>query len=287
LTTKRSVLITGLARDVGEGIAREVRRLEKAFQNFDEIFFFIVESDSEDDTVSELERIRSSQENFDFVTLGSLRNKIPDRVTRIAFCRDVYMDELRTNSKYQDISFICMVDLDLENDFLTSVGIESCFTNLDWCGLFANQRGAYYDIFALRAENWSENNCWDSDRILREQGVNPYISQHIAVYSKRRRIKTNAPWIPVQSAFGGLGIYKRSCIANLTYQSTGLAQSGECEHVSFNSQLINNGHKLFINPKLVNYSWNNHNNSERFLNRYKRRIRVLLTFFRQYFMNYE
>jgi hypothetical protein len=279
---KRSVLITGLARNVGSGIEREVNRFESAFDNFNEISFFIVESDSEDNTVSELERLKSSRENFRFVSLGALQTDIPDRVSRIAFCRDIYMQEIRENPIYQKIEFICMVDFDLTNDALSASGIESCFLRSDWCGVFANQTGAYYDIFALRAKNWSEKNCWDSDRILREEGLDPIISQHIAVYSKRRKIGFDAAWIPVESAFGGLGLYKRECISESRYWISQLAESGDCEHVLFNVSLSNQGHKLFINPKLLNFSWNQHNSSERFLNKSKRRIKFFYVMFKKY-----
>ena len=279
---KRSVLITGLARDVCKDIESQILLLEQAFRNFDEIHFLIIESDSMDDTVLKLKHLQSRQNNFYFISLGNLQTTISNRIERLAFCRDIYMNEIRENATFRNIDYVCVVDFDLVNDELTAAALESTFLRNDWCGVFANQAGAYYDIFALRAKNWSEGNCWESDRILREQGMHPILSQQIAVYSKRRRIMTSESWIPVESAFGGLGIYKRDCIANLKYQINGLPESGVCEHVPFNTSLSNRGHKLFINPALVNFSWNDHNESEAFLNRTKRRIRFLFLIYRNY-----
>jgi hypothetical protein len=283
---RRSVLITGLARNVGNGIEREIVRLERAFRNFEEISFFVVESDSEDNTIRELEKLQSNRRDFRFISLGALRLKIPDRVTRIAFCRDVYMREMRQNPIYQSFDFVCIVDFDLENDSLSASGIESCFSRPDWCGVFANQKGAYYDIFALRAQNWSETNCWESDRLLREEGLDPDISRHIAVYSKMRKVDIDAAWIPVESAFGGLAIYRRECIADSNYQSIDFLNSGNCEHVLFNKSLVTKNHKLFINPFLTNFSWNDHNQTNTYFKKRRRELKVLYFFWRDYIKHF-
>lgn len=279
---KRSVLITGLARNVGDRIEGEIIRLERAFRSFEEISFFVVESDSEDTTVRELEKLQSSRGNFRFNSLGTLRFQIPDRVTRIAFCRDAYMREIRQNPRYQSYDYICIVDFDLENDSLSASGIESCFSRSDWCGVFANQKGAYYDIYALRSRNWSETNCWESDRLLREEGLDPNISRHIAVYSKMRKVDIHGPWIPVESAFGGLAIYRRKCIADTNYQSIEFLNSGDCEHVLFNKSLVQRNHKLFINPFLTNFSWNDHNKTNTYFNKIRRELKVFYVFWRDY-----
>lgn len=280
---RTSILVTGLARNVEKHILNELPRIASAFRDFERVEFLIVESDSSDGTVSSLHQLSKTVGNFRFVSLGKLEDSIPDRIFRISHCRDFYLQELRTNERYRAIDFLCIIDFDLINDKLNTDSINSCFDFSDWCGVFGNQSGAYYDVFALRASNWSDRNCWESDRILRSENIPSVISQQMAVYSKKRKLPTAAPWVEVDSAFGGIGIYKRPCIENGNYLSAAMNSPGECEHVTFNKSLKDGGHKLYINPKLLNFSWNDHNQSERILRRLRRQIRVMVYFWKTYF----
>jgi hypothetical protein len=70
------------------------------------------------------------------------------------------------------------------------------------------------------------------------------------------RIPQTSPWIQVDSAFGGLGIYKARILGSVEYPTaTGDIQ---CEHVIFHEELVNQGHSLFINPSLVNAGFTEH-----------------------------
>lgn len=61
------------------------------------------------------------------------------------------MKELHDQNVDED-TFVIVLDMDGPNAMLNVSGmlnlVRSC--KLDWTGLFANQREAYYDIFALR-----------------------------------------------------------------------------------------------------------------------------------------
>ena len=65
-------------------------------------------------------------------------------------------------------------------------------------------------------------------------------------------IPEDSPWIEVSSAFGGLAIYKKECLLEGLY--VGVTQEGleTCEHVSLHTNISQRGHKIFINPKLIN-----------------------------------
>jgi len=66
-------------------------------------------------------------------------------------------------------------------------------------------------------------------------------------------------WINVDSAFGGLAIYDTKYIDGCSY--TGITSSGiqVCEHVAFNQGIKNNAGEIYINPKLINFKYTNHN----------------------------
>ena len=76
-----------------------------------------------------------------------------------------------------------------------------------WSGLFANQSGLYYDIYALRSRGWCEVNCFEEYEFLSNQ-YGRKIAKEIAIWSKMKRIAKKSALIEVDSAFGGLGIYR-------------------------------------------------------------------------------
>ena len=58
--------------------------------------------------------------------------------------------------------------------------------------------------------------------------------------------------IAVESAFGGMGIYKTSLLGNAWYSGRDNLGREVCEHVGFNFCVRQNGAKLYIMPALLN-----------------------------------
>lgn len=279
---RHKILVTGLGRNIGDCIEHNVSRILNAFEPFGETRILVVESDSSDNSIEVLENLGKSLSNFNYISLGNLAVSFPNRLDRISHCRNVYMSSLRCDPIYRDITIVCVVDFDLWLDALDSNAVGSCFAKNDWSAVFANQSGAYYDVFALRAEGWSPNDCWEFDRVLRESGVHPRIARELAVHSRQKRIPLKSPWIPVQSAFGGMALYRREDINCLSYSAREVDNKVVCEHVVFNRQIYENGGKLFINPKFINFSWNDHNIQGKLLVRLRKLFFVVLIFLRMY-----
>jgi hypothetical protein len=136
----------------------------------------------------------------------------------------------------------------------------------------ANQIGGYYDIYALRAKGWCES---DYQREIEEKrkGLGPrqlFQLRTELIYNRMRKISRRSDWIPVDSAFGGLAIYKTDMFLRADYTPIDDSASRQCEHVDFNLKLEKMGYHLFINPALINSHWNTYN-----INRFKgiRRVR--------------
>jgi hypothetical protein len=89
------IVITGLARDVSDVIDEEVSRLKQAFSDFEEIYFFIVESDSMDNTVEKLKELAIRDHCFDFLSLGAMQSKFPERIERLAHCRKIAAETIQ------------------------------------------------------------------------------------------------------------------------------------------------------------------------------------------------
>lgn len=65
-------------------------------------------------------------------------------------------------------------------------------------------------------------------------------------------IQETSEWIAVDSAFGGLAIYRRSLLDAARYRGKDENNEIVCEHVWLHRQLKANGARLFINPRMIN-----------------------------------
>jgi hypothetical protein len=267
------ILVCGLVRDVQGTIRREISKLSQSLEGFSEVHFYLIESDSKDCTLEELEKLRNSSIKLDFVSLGVLSTTIPDRVERIRHCRNKYIEFIRVNSEKFD--FVLVADLDRINSRLTKRALETSFTaSVNWDMCAANQIGGYYDIYALRAKGWCESD-YQREIENKSEGLSPrqlFQLRTELIYDRMRKISRKSSWIPVDSAFGGLAVYKTEMFLRADYSPIDNSASWQCEHVDFNLKLRKMGYRLFINPALINSHWNTYN-----INRFKviRRVRGL------------
>ena len=183
------------------------------------------------------------------LSLGHLSKTLPQRTVRIAHCRNLIVDAVSADA---EVDYVLLADFDGVNSTVTRAGIESAWrSEIPWEAVTANQRGPYYDIWALRHPFWSPNDCWEAARELTPLfGV--ALARRMAVSSRQVRLREDAGLVEVDSAFGGLGLYCRTAFVAGRYR--GLDETGAeiCEHVPFHNDLRAKGHRLFINPALLN-----------------------------------
>jgi glycosyltransferase involved in cell wall biosynthesis len=246
------VLVVGLARNCGQHLSKQVAIIAAALESFREVHWLVIESDSDDDTRAALQALAAERSNFRFICLGVLRDRIPRRTERIAHCRNHYLDEVRENPAYRHIEFIIVADLDGMNGSLTQQGIMSCWERGDWDVCTANQRGPYYDIYALRHPWWSPNDWCAQYSFLLARGMRAARAYSVSIYARMIRVREDSEWLEVDSAFGGLAIYRKQAMSSGEY--VGLAPDGteQCEHVDFHLQLRRRNRRIFINPRLIN-----------------------------------
>jgi hypothetical protein len=240
----KKVLIVGLARDCETTLLKEILRLQNIFlELFEQVDFYIVESDSSDGTVTTLTECSRVINGFNFQSLGKLQKMVPDRIERLRVCRNNYIEYIFSSKTRYD--FVVMNDFDIKNRKLKAKNLRAIFSEkIEWSAFFANQAGRYYDIYALRHPQWNNRDCFIEANELRLSGIKIPVS--------------NDP-IQVESAFGGLAIYKTQDLKGLDYSLYSGVSPLESEHISLNYKLINNGLKLYIHPRLINFSWNPHN----------------------------
>lgn len=246
------VAIVGLARNCAKKIRNEIFVLREAFSDAEELFFIIIESDSTDDTVSALMQLSAMVPNFFFYSLGELSKSYPKRTERIAYCRNQYLRIVAEDARFSSVDYVVVADLDGVNSILTKEAVLSCWERSDWDVCTANQDGPYYDIWALRHKTWMPCDCWEQAKSLRCMGADSFQATYGSVYSKMIKLPRGAPWIEVDSAFGGLAVYKRNSFLASTYSGIDHAGDEVCEHVSFHRRIRELGGRIFINPKLIN-----------------------------------
>jgi hypothetical protein len=282
-----SILIVGTINNVEKKLKAELARIQLEFSKVSEVTFFVVESDSTDSTVPLLEKLSITNRNLSFQTLGILRASIPDRIERIRYCRNSYIEHIRQNYEKNKWDYIVVADLDGMNPSISSKGIADSIMKMNsWDALFANQRFGYYDIFALRSTGWVEYDLLKLLRIEEEfsgrGSANPSVVKYFknqwkrkkVLYSAMRFIPKKNEVIPVRSAFGGIGIYKPELFLEFDYAlAPGFSPDGS-EHITFHTKCVGAGYSLGINPRMINSYFNEYNVNKffviRFLKDFKR-----------------
>jgi hypothetical protein len=270
-----SFLVVGVVRNCARQIESDRRSLDEALSGAGSVRWLVVESDSSDETLDVLGSIAAREPNFEFVSLGCLRDQHPKRTARIALCRNHYAERIRVDPRYRDVDYVVVADFDEVNGLLTRAAFESCWERQDWDMCAADQDGPYYDIWALRHPDWMPVDCWAQARFFGRFASDEKRVLYAAIHSKMIRIPPESDWIEVESAFGGLAVYKRALFDACEYR--GLSSEGEecCEHVHFHALLRSAGARLFINPKLVNTRFTEHSRSAQSSLKSRSRLEVL------------
>jgi hypothetical protein len=277
----KNILVVGLVRDCAHKVKNDVNKIRKSLNLFRDIYWLLIESDSSDQSIEILGELSVKIKNFRFISLGSLKINLHRKTERLAFCRNAYLKEIYENSIYNTIDYVVVADFDGLNSHITENAILSCFERDDWDVCTANQNGPYYDLWALRHEDWCPNDCWSQFGFLNNYCKDQEEILFASIFSKMIRIPTKSDWIEVDSAFGGLAIYKIDAMKKGRYQ--GLNEKGNeiCEHVLFHKDLKQNKCRIFINPRMINAGYTEH--SEKLKDRirlrksYKRIIRKFIS----------
>jgi len=275
-----SILVVGTIRNGERILAKEIYRCLKSLKEFQNVSFYIVESDSSDHTAKVLHDLKREIKNFNYIEMGEVRRKLPEQYERIAYCRNEYVRYIRNLDTCESPDYVMVVDLDGMNSALNNKSISSCFDRDDWDAVTANQSFGYYDILALRCNNWQVNDWRDDHQFYRDNLVNSVFvksfypkkikryfdldkTKYLAIYSKMVRIPKSHDWIEVISGFGGAAIYKKEVFLKFDYSK--VSDTKEIDHVILNRKLTQSGGKIFINPYFINSHINIYNINKIFL----------------------
>ena len=244
-----SVLICGTARNIERKIDEYFQIMTCSFTNFKTVTFLVCESFSDDRTQEKLELLQKSGVPLEFFIDKDVALDEKSRTVRIASARNSIRKVI--TEKYKTFDYVVMADMDGVNRDLTKEAVDSCWKWKGWDVAFSNQPYRYYDIWALRADNWCEYDCW-AEYVSLSRVMTAKRAKKIAITSKMRSISVNASPIEVKSAFGGLAIYKMEAFLSGEYLGKTTDGYAICEHVTFHADLHRKDYKLFIIPSFVN-----------------------------------
>jgi hypothetical protein len=285
----KKIAIVGTISNAERGLESNLRRLLRACSDFEIVLVYLVESDSNDRTLSILERVSTQVSNFKYISLGTLKDEIPNRISRIRHCRNYYVSELRRLNCQEALDYIFVADLDGMNSRVSRSAINSSFIRDDWSVALANQFAGYYDLLALRHPSWCPNDVLnelllEQDKIDKSElsrfSIIGKIKRRLefdrarerAIYSRMRRISISSPWIEVSSGFGGLGIYKAEIFSQFDYTLNSEDSPTESEHVTLSNRIIQTGGRIYINPRMINNYFNTYNINRFFIVRQLRYV---------------
>lgn len=253
-----NLAVVGTVRNVANSLSRDVDLFRRTLNPIAKTFFHLVESDSEDETTSELSRIKSEYPNFDFTSLGEIRRRIPDRIERLIYCRNAYVEKLREMIPRDDIKIVLVADFDRVNTKLYTEAVQRAIQELNiWSAICANQTGRYYDLLALRHKYWCPNNVFEEYRWL-SLFMDLKRAKKLAIFNRMIRIPVDAGLIEVNSAFGGLAIYRSETFLKYCYTRKPQDNPSDIDHVILSNRIREDGGKICIDSNLINGDWNNH-----------------------------
>jgi hypothetical protein len=241
-----SIIFLGCARNCEAKLGKSVAAVQRLRGLFGASEFHVFENDSTDRT-SELLRQWEREGVLTLHSRQGLDAVMPKRTERLAYGRNLLVAAALARPQFQ---YICWVDMDgLIDESFDVGGFSSCFQfDEAWEAVFPVNTGYYYDIWALRhpvmwPDDYMVQMNTECDLALGNRSI-------VETAMKSRQIKAELMlgWLPVESAFGGMGIYKASACGNGRY--VGVEEGREiCEHVSFHRGLHGAGGRLYINPE--------------------------------------
>lgn len=262
-------VFVGCAKDCAHYLPQVLRNIESIAQLYSEVAFIFVENDSWDGTKELLDRWCRRVRNARLISLDGLSRSHPVRTMRLAHARNQYLNLVKT--EFGDFDHLFALDCDDMNARpldLTQVSKAITFLESDpgHAGVFTNQEGPYYDLWAFRHPARCPGDVWEE---VHDYAESREVSDQEAfnqTFAKRTfSIPTDALPLEVDSAFGGFAIYKiksilknrRNFVGYKTKAVSSPSGSSEigwqtCEHVAFNAGFREQGEKLFVLPYLTN-----------------------------------
>ena len=248
-------VFAGCVRSCSAFLPAVLANIDALAATYDDHAVVIVENDSTDDTRAQLRGWAADRPQVRLIELDGLADRHPLRTDRIAQARNAYLAAVREPA-YADFDDLVLLDFDDVNS--NPLDPEAFARARTWLwaspertAVFANSEPFYYDVWALRHPTWSPNDCWAEARAAAGT-LSAKEARRRHVFSRQVPIAADRDPILVDSAFGGLGIYRREAALKGRYVGLDAEGAQTCEHVAFNRAAAGADGVMAIFPALLN-----------------------------------
>lgn len=240
---RQKLAIVSICRNAMPYLKNTLRLVDELAGLWRDCAYYVYENDSTDETAKELDDFAIRQwVTIEHDTLGGedSRGFEPERTIRLAKCRTRCQDWVRKHAA--DAGYVMVLDTDPHGGF----SVDGVLNSLGWfCemlgesfhrrepgamashSLFAREEAGGYGVAAYDA--WAARLNWWEDR-----------RDHNWFHMLMPPVGSDP--IPMNSAFGGLCLYRRDAYL------AGVYEGGDCEHVAHHKAMQKAGYQLFLNP---------------------------------------
>lgn len=262
-------VIVGCIKNSAYFLPDVFQNLEKIASLFEEVSFIFIENDSIDTTKDVIKAWSKTHANFKLYSLDGLDQYQKNRTQRLEITRNAYINAIQQDQTLHSYNY--MIVMDMDDRGAHPLGVDELNLALKFlneseqrAAVFANQSVRYYDLWALRHPQLCPFDFWHEvlNTALHVASDQEAFDQ---VYAKMPKcFPTDTPPIQVESAFGGLGIYKIKFVLNNKARYIGhdykyflgdnmmFSKLQTCEHVTFHQGILAQGGQMFILPYLIN-----------------------------------
>jgi hypothetical protein len=240
---RQKLAIVSICRSAMPHLANTLRLVDELAGLWRDCSMYVYENDSADDTPKVLDDFAIRQwVTVEHDTLGGedSRGFEPERTVRLAKCRTRCQDWVRRHAA--DANYVMVLDTDPHGGF----SVDGVLNSLGWfCqmlgesfhrrepgamashSLFVREEQGGFGVAAYDA--WAARLSWWEDR-----------RDHNWFHMLMPPVGSDP--IPMNSAFGGLCLYRREAYL------AGVYEGGDCEHVLHHKAMQRAGYQLFLNP---------------------------------------
>lgn len=246
-----NIYIIGMSKNCFPNLQKNLSYLIdfKKKSNF-HINICIIDSDSTDGTKDYCNDLFKKSKLDNFIEIDDLEIDYQSRIERLSICRNRGIEFIKDQNQ-KNLIYLPM-DMDLDLFKYTTIEafdeiISSFIDNKNMDGMFPFSKPYYYDIFALRKKGWVNGNNLLISRNMKDRfKFFTFIFNYIYIFKNQKHInKFPQRIIEVDSAFGGMGMYKiNSNNQNqIKYDTSKENVDFYSEHLYFNNYFKN----LYIN----------------------------------------
>ncbi|MBA3721810.1 MAG: hypothetical protein H0W88_05355 [Parachlamydiaceae bacterium] len=205
----KKIIICGVCRNIELSVGNVKTNMEALGKNFEDYAVIICENNSKDNTSALLKEWEKENPKVTIISEFLTPDKLPPhREGGIARARNVVLATAK-NAKYRDFEYFIMSDLDFRSPWPIQEIINTINSPIEWDSVTANglKDMMYWDHYTfldakypfgaelMGGDWWSR--LWNDFFAFKQD-----------------------EWVPVYSAFGGLGIYKTATILKFAYSGT-------------------------------------------------------------------